>query len=93
MHEFSLIISYTAVASLLIALFISLFSLIHFRSILAKLVVIEILINIVTSGLALWSLLNHQAVFLDICVALVLVMFLSTVAYCQFILPRGKPHA
>lgn len=93
MIEIILTVKYMAIACLLIALMICLYSLIRFRSILVKLVVIEVIINIVTSGLALWSLLNHQAVFLDICVALVLVMFLSTVAYCQFILPRGKPHA
>ena len=59
------------------------------RSIFVRLVILEVLANLLLAAIATWSYINKQVVFLDISVALALIMFLSTVAYYQFIIEKG----
>ena len=50
-----------------------------------RLVSLEVLANLLISLIALWALVIHAETLLDICLALALIMFLSTVAYCQYL--------
>jgi len=54
------------------------------------LVILEMLANILLASIAIWAALHQVVVFLDICIALALILFLSNVAYCQFILKRAS---
>lgn len=71
---------------------IILIALIHFQSILIKLIILEVLSHLVMSSIALWSFFNKQPIFINICLPLALIMFLSIVAYYQFILFKGEHH-
>lgn len=55
-----------------------------------RLVSLEVLANLLISLIALWALAIHAETLLDICLALALIMFLSTVAYCQYLSRRHQ---
>lgn len=93
MAELSEWITYCAIALLLIAGIISITSLIRFKSILIKLVIIEVLTNLLTAGIALWALIYKKSIFIDICLPLSLIMFLGVVAYYQYLLGKDNHHA
>lgn len=63
------------------------------KPILIKLVALEVLVNLFICGVAVWALQIHFPLLLDICIALSLIMFLSTVAYCQFLTQKENSHA
>jgi len=67
---------------------LTIISLIRFSSILIKLVVLEILTNLMIAAICLWALTTRQPIFIDICIPLSLVMFLGVVAFYQFLLNR-----
>ncbi|WP_440682546.1 monovalent cation/H+ antiporter complex subunit F [Cysteiniphilum halobium] len=77
-----------SVVFLAIALFVVLASLLKHRCILIKLVCLEMLVNLFICWVGLWALKVDFYLLLDICIALSLVMFLSTVAYCQLLTKR-----
>ncbi len=79
---------YIASSFILLALLISLISLIRFSSIFIRLVALEVLTNLFIAGVALWALTHRQPLFIDICLALALIMFLSVVAYYRFLSDR-----
>lgn len=68
---------------------VSVISIMRTSTFLVKLVVIEVITNLLMAGIALWALLNNQPVFIDICLTTALIMFLGMVAYFQFILERS----
>lgn len=92
MHEISQVILYVAITCLIAAFAIALFATWRFSHVLIKLVALEVLVNLFIAAVGLWALRLHFSYFLDICIALSLLMFLSTVAYCQFIVRQGSNH-
>lgn len=58
----------------------------RFEDVLTKLVSLEVLANIFICGIGMWAVYTKFSMLLDICIALSLIIFLSTVAYCQFLL-------
>ncbi len=70
---------------LILSIVIILFSLARFKSIYIKMVAMEVLSNTFISGIAFWSLISGEQVFIDICIPLSLMIYLSTVGYCQFL--------
>lgn len=83
-------IIFFAIILILLAGIISLVSLVRFPSILIKLVVMEVLTNLLMAIIALWALIFKQPVFIDACLALALIMFLGVVAYYQFLLGKQQ---
>lgn len=71
---------------------ITITGLLYFKSVLIKLIILEVLTHLIISSIALWSLVNNQSIFIDVCLPLALIMFLSIVAYYQFILSKGNRH-
>lgn len=78
----------TAIAILMLATIIAFISITVAPSILNKLVVLEIISNLLMAGIAVWALLNKAPMFIDICVTLALILFLNSVMYYQYILRR-----
>lgn len=93
MNELNNVIFSSAVFLILLAGLLMIISLIRFSSVLTKLVVLEVLTNLLLAGICLWALNVHQPVFIDICIPLSLVMFLGVVAYFQFLSRRGPNDA
>lgn len=87
MIPFNLTIS---AACLLLALLLCLLSVVQGGRIQTKLVAIEVMVNILMSSIALWALFCKQSVYIDVCLPIALIMFLSTVAYCQILQPQGR---
>ncbi len=82
-----------AIFFVVLAFIISIASMIKFPSILIKLIVLEVITNLLMAGVALWALVNHQAIFIDICLTLALIMFLGIVAYYQFLAKGSLTNA
>jgi multicomponent Na+:H+ antiporter subunit F len=78
-------IFYSSAFFLALACVIAIVSAFRFSSILEKLVVLEVLTNLLLACIALWALFNRQFRFIDICLTLALMMFLGVVAYYQFL--------
>lgn len=85
MAEFISILLTFSIVLLAMASLLTVAGLIRFSPILFKLITLEVLTNILMSSIAIWSLLTKQAVFIDVCLTLALIMFLSIVAYYQFL--------
>lgn len=71
---------------------ILLLALIKSDSILSKLVILEVLANVLIAVIALWAYQNNITMALDICIPIALIMFLSNVAYCYFLSVRESAH-
>lgn len=78
----------TSIFILVFTTCITIVALLYFKPILTKLIILEIFTHLIISSIALWSLANNQSIFIDVCLPLALIMFLSIVAYYQFILPK-----
>jgi multisubunit Na+/H+ antiporter MnhF subunit len=76
-----------------LAVIVVLFSACRFKSIFIKLVALECLVNLFICGVGIWTLHIHFPLLLDICIALSLITFLSTAAYCQYISTQGDKNA
>lgn len=92
MAEWNQWMTYCATILILLTGVISLISLIRFSSILIKLIVIEVLTNLLMAGIALWALMYNQPIFIDICLPLALIMFLGMGSYYQFLLGEETNH-
>ena len=92
MTDWNIWIIYIAAFLISLAGLISIISLIKFSSILIKLVIIEVLTNLLMASIALWSLIHQQPVFIDVCLPLALIMFLGVVAYYQFLFEKKEHH-
>lgn len=89
METLNHIIRYAYISCLTLAFIITLITVSRFKEILIKLVALEVLVNLFICGIGIWTLHIKLSLLLDICIALSLIMFLSTVACCQFLLKRG----
>lgn len=85
----NLVFNVTTLALLSLAVLLTLWTTMRSASIWVKLVALEVLVNIFICGVGIWAVTRHFPVLLDICIALSLIMFLSTVAYCQFLSNRS----
>lgn len=85
MEAVSHIVQGVAVTLMGFSLLLTLFSLLYFQQFIIKLVCLEVLANILITAMSLWSLLIGQPLIIDICLAIALIMFVSTLAYCRFI--------
>ena len=92
MIEWNEWIIYCATILILLAGMISLVSLIRFPSILIKLIIIEVLTNLLMASIALWALIYNQPIFIDICLPIALIMFLGMVAYYQFLFGKENDN-
>lgn len=79
------IILQLAIVILILSITITLYALARYKSIYIKLVTMEVLSNTFISGIAFWSLISNERVFIDICIPLSLMIYLGTVGYCQFL--------
>lgn len=77
-----------AIACLFIALVLALLSMTYYHSILAKIVVLEVIANMLMADIGLWSLFYKETVTLDVCLAIALIMFLGNVAYYRYLLHK-----
>lgn len=75
---------------LLLAIVLALLSMLRKASILSRLVAIEVVVNTLIGIIVLWAVHLQLFFIIDICIVLALIMFLSTVAYCQYLMGRGK---
>jgi multicomponent Na+:H+ antiporter subunit F len=82
------IIAEVAVGLIGLSVVLTLFSLLYFRPLIIKLICLEVLANILITAMSLWSLLLAQPLIIDISLAIALIMFVSTLAYCRFITSR-----
>ena len=85
----NLVFNVTTLALLSLAVLLTLWTTMRSASIWVKLVALEVLDNIFICGVGIWAVILHFPVLLDICIALSLIMFLSTAAYCQFLSNRS----
>lgn len=83
------IILYIAILFLILAFLFAMSAALFFKKILLKLVALEVMVNLFISGIGVWILFIHFPFLLDVSIALSLIMFLSTAAYCQFIHDKG----
>ena len=88
MSELNHLLQILSVVILLFSLFLVLVTLVRYRPILVKLVALEVMVNLFIGAIGLWALHVRQSLMLDICIPLALIMFLATVAYCQFLIKR-----
>ncbi len=84
------VIQFIAIGFLVLAFLFALLATWRFKKILIKLVALEVMVNLFISAIGIWVLFIHFFYLLDICIALSLIMFLSTAAYCQFLFRRGE---
>ena len=83
---------YCAIGFIVLTAILAIASLIRFKSILIKLIIIEILTNLLMASIAVWALIYHQPILTDICITLALIMFLGVVAYYQYLLEKEQSH-
>jgi len=88
MQTLNNIINYLAIGLLLLSFLLTLISSWRFKNIFIKLISLEVLVNVFICGVGVWAVHIDFPVLLDICIALSLIMFLSAVAYCQFLMNR-----
>lgn len=92
LENLNLILQGAAIFLLVLAVVLLLIALLRSCSVFVKFLVLEVMANIFICGIALYALAISFPVLLDICLALSLIAFLSTAAYCQFIAVRGKTN-
>lgn len=83
----------TAAVFIALAVILAILSLIRFSYILIQLIILEVLTGLFIAIICLWALLTSQAILIDICLTLALVMFLGVVAFYRFLSTRGLNHA
>lgn len=93
MQTLNLIVHVASVALLAMAILFALLTTWRTKELLIKLVALEVLVNLFICGIGIWALYIHFPLLLDICIALSLIMFLSTAAYCQFLMTRRPKDA
>lgn len=86
---FNEIFYFLSVGCLSLAFIFSLLACWQSKEVLIKLVSLEVLVNLFICGVGVCALHIDFSLLLDICIALSLTMFLSTVAYCQFLMKRA----
>lgn len=90
MKMFSQYIQGIAILFMVMAAFLTLVTLFRYKIILIKLVCLEVLVNLFICFIGIWVLKIHFSFLLDVCIALSLIMFLSTTAYCQFLMKEDR---
>ena len=71
---------------LIAAMAITVYKILSQSSNLEKVVALEVLANTLVGIIALWALQQNLKLFIDITIAIALIMFLSTVAYLKAII-------
>lgn len=71
-----------------VAMVLALLSMLREATTLTRLVAIEVVVNTLIGIIALWAMHLKLLFVLDIAIVLALIMFLSTVAYCQYLMGR-----
>jgi multisubunit Na+/H+ antiporter MnhF subunit len=88
MTELNLILQMISGCCLIMATGFTLLAIWRCSNIFIKLVALEVMVNLFICGVGLWAYHIHFPPLLDICIALSLIMFLTTVAYCQLLYKR-----
>lgn len=70
---------------LMTAFIITMAAMVRFKDVLIKLVILEVVTNLLMAAIGLWAYITQQTVLLDVCLSLALIMFLGIVAYYQFL--------
>ncbi len=89
----SSLILYIAISLIIAAVLIAFYLLVRLTSLLNKLLALEILVNLLMAGIALWALISNQPVYIDVCLTMALIMFLAVVAYFKFLMSKEANHA
>jgi|GEM_PF-5209769 len=84
MHNF-IYLKISIIVLLIFSVFVAIFTLITNRNTFVKLVVSEFITSLMISSIAFTSLLLQERRLMDVLLPLALIMFLSTVAYCEFL--------
>lgn len=92
MHNINIIVIYIASGILSSAFLLLLFTMVKQQSVLSKLIVLEVITNLLMAAIALWALETRHIVYIDICLIIALMMFLCNVAYYQYLVPRGSEN-
>ena len=71
------------------ALVLALWALMRNKRITVKLVVLEVVSNLILAAICVFSVITGHYLYIDICLALALIMFISTVAYVQYLTAKG----
>jgi len=71
-----------------ITVLLALVNLVLAKATLIKLVILEVVANLILAAICIFSVIYQYYIYLDVCIALALLMFLSTVAYVQFLSNR-----
>lgn len=90
MHSINTILRMSSVVLMLVSVFFTLLTLFRYRKPTIYLISLEVLANLFISGICLWALYLKQVLFLDLCLAISLIMFLSTAAYCQYLIDQKE---
>ena len=81
-----------SIALVTIAFLLCLLVILKQKSVFVKIITLEVMGNILLAAIAIWAYWHQSVYFLDICLAIALIMFVSTVAYCQFISTKDKKN-
>ncbi len=76
---------FTAMIILAISMLVALYQLVKSILFVTKLVMLEVIANLLLAGICLFAIVTHHYIYLDICLALALVMFISTIAFVQYL--------
>jgi multicomponent Na+:H+ antiporter subunit F len=90
LNDINLLLQIISIGFLLLAIVLIAIVIFRDKSIFVKLLVLEVLVNVFICGVAIYALIISFALLLDICIALSLIAFLSTAAYCQYIAKQRR---
>ena len=88
MSEILQISVFTSSILLIAAMTITVYKILSQSSNLEKVVALEVLANTLVGIIVLWALQQNLKLFIDITIAIALIMFLSTVAYLKAIMVK-----
>lgn len=88
MEVASAILLYTSIFIILITLLLCSIKVFIHKDLFGKLVGLEIIANLVIVSIALLALWRYQVFYLNITLAIALIMFLGNVAYAKFMYAR-----
>lgn len=81
----SLIIDTFSFAVMLVAILLCFIRMVKGPSLPDQVVALDLTVNIVISAIAIFAILNHLPVLIDVIIALALIIFLGTVSFAQLI--------
>lgn len=88
MYEISTWLDNLAILFIIAAIVLAVIAIFKYQSIIIKLIVLEVITNLLMASCALWAYHENNVVYIDVCLTLALIMFLGSVAYFYFLSPK-----